>query len=86
MKQGGNRPSSCTYLILRNAKYVRENHFEKKELKTTLNLSIKSFGQVIIFERGTHYENADIILTIKMLIIHSTLLLSTFITIFGIFI
>lgn len=39
--------------------------------KTTLSLSIKSFGQVIIFEIGTHYENADIILTIKTLIIHS---------------
>ena len=85
MMQGGNRSPCCTYLILRNVKSGK-NHFKKNDLKTTLNLSIKSFGQVIIFEIGTHYENADIILTIKMLIIHSTILLSIFITIFGIFI
>lgn len=53
-----------------------KNHIEKKKAlvessKTALNLSIKSFAQVIIFEIGTHYENADIILTIKMLIIHN---------------
>lgn len=40
--------------------------------KTTLNPNMKSFGQVIIFEIGTHYENADIVSTIKTLIIHST--------------
>lgn len=71
-----------------------KNHFGKKKAlvessKTALNLSIKSFAKVIIFEIGTHYENADIILTIKMLIIHNAtmpILLSIFVSVFGMFI
>lgn len=67
MMQGGNQSSFYIYLTLRNVKAILEKSFwEKKKTlvessKTTLNLSIKSFAKVIIFEIGTHYENADII-------------------------